>query len=103
MVREHIVEELTVDDQDVIEIMQVVQVLGHQVAQLPPIPVPAKKEDSLSLEAEAQILWAKTQWPLRSLTVFHSDNKYSYDKQAQGTLILALPMPCAKGRWAGVP
>lgn len=31
MVREHVIEELAVDDQDVVEIVQVVQVLGHQV------------------------------------------------------------------------
>lgn len=58
MVCEHVVEELTVDDQYVIEIVQVVQVLGHQVTQLPPIPVPAKEKDGLSLEAEAQSLRA---------------------------------------------
>lgn len=73
VVREHVIEELTVDDEDVIEIVQVVQVLGHQVAQFPPIPVPARKNDSLSREAEAQSPW-------RSLGVLHSHNKYSYNK-----------------------
>lgn len=43
MVCEYIVEELTVDDQDVIEIVKVVQVLSHQVTQFPPIPVPVKE------------------------------------------------------------
>lgn len=43
VVCEHIVEELTVDDQDVIEIVQVVQVLSHQVTQFSPIPVPVKE------------------------------------------------------------
>lgn len=44
MVREHVIEELAVDDQDVVEIVQVVQVLSHQVTQLPPVPVSAKKD-----------------------------------------------------------
>lgn len=43
VVCEHIIEELTVDDQDVIEIVQVVQVLSHQVTQFPPIPVPERE------------------------------------------------------------
>lgn len=43
MVCEHIIEELTVDDQDVIEIVQVVQVLSHQVTQFPPIPMPVRE------------------------------------------------------------
>lgn len=41
MVGEHVVEELAVDDEDVIQVVQVVQVLGDQVTQLPPILVPA--------------------------------------------------------------
>lgn len=58
MVREHVIEELTVDDQDVIKIVQVVQVLSHQVTQFSSIPVPANKSDHLSLESEAQSPWA---------------------------------------------
>ena len=54
MVCEHVVEELAVDDEDVIEIVQVVQVLSHQVAELPPIPVPAGREAHLSPSAQAQ-------------------------------------------------
>lgn len=41
VVGEHVVEELAVDDEDVIQVVQVVQVLGDQVTQLPPILVPA--------------------------------------------------------------
>lgn len=41
VVGEYVIEELAVDDQDVVEIVQVVQVLSHQVTQFPPIPVPA--------------------------------------------------------------
>lgn len=40
VVGEHVAEELAVDDEDVVEIMQVVQVLRHQVTQLAPVPVP---------------------------------------------------------------
>lgn len=43
MVGEHIIEELAIDDQNVIEIVQVVQVLSYQVTQFPPIPVPARE------------------------------------------------------------
>ena len=54
MIREHVVEELAVDDEDVVEIVQVVQVLSHQVTELPPIPVPARREAHLSPYAQAQ-------------------------------------------------
>jgi hypothetical protein len=57
VVSEHVIEELALDDQDVIEIVQVIQMLSHQVAQLPPIPVPAMRDGQLSLEARAQRLW----------------------------------------------
>lgn len=57
MVRKHVIEELTVDDQDVIKIVQVVQVLSHQVTQFSSITVPANKNDNLSLESEAQSPW----------------------------------------------
>lgn len=43
MVREHVIEKLTVDDQDVIEIVQVVQVFSYEVAQFAPIPVPGER------------------------------------------------------------
>lgn len=57
MVRENVIEELAIDDQDVIKIVQVVQVLSHQVTQFSSIPVPANKNDHLSLESEAQSPW----------------------------------------------
>lgn len=56
VVREHVVEELAVNDQDVIEIVQVVQMLSHQVTQLPPIPMPAGRNAHLSPDAKAQSL-----------------------------------------------
>lgn len=43
MVGEHVVQEFTVDDEDIVQVMEVVKVLGYQVAQLPPIPVSAKE------------------------------------------------------------
>lgn len=99
VVGEHVVEELTVDDQDVIEIVQVVQVLGHQVTQLPPIPVPARRNDTLSLGAEAQGPWAWHQWPrLRSL-VLHSYNLYL--SQSQEAPILARQVAYTKRKWTG--
>lgn len=43
MVREHVIEKLTVDDQDVIEIVQVVQVFSYKVTQFATIPVPGER------------------------------------------------------------
>ena len=41
VVGKHFVEELAVYGEDVVQVMQVVQVLGNQVAQLPSVLVPA--------------------------------------------------------------
>lgn len=41
VVGEHVVEKLAVDDEDVVQVVQVVQVLGNQVTQLPPVLMPA--------------------------------------------------------------
>lgn len=52
MVGEHVAEELAVDDEDVVEIMQVVQMLRHQVTQLAPVPVPKLGGGSLSPKSQ---------------------------------------------------
>lgn len=50
VVGQHVVQELTVNDQDVIEIVQVVQVLSDKVTKLPPVPVPVERENRNPVE-----------------------------------------------------
>lgn len=40
MICQNVIQELAIDDEDVVQIVQVIQVLCHQVAQLPSVLMP---------------------------------------------------------------
>lgn len=44
VVGQDVVEEFTVDDEDVVQVVQVVEVLGHQVAELPSVLVSGSRQ-----------------------------------------------------------
>lgn len=42
MIGQNVVQELAVDDEDVVQVVQVIQVFGYQVAQLPSVLMPGE-------------------------------------------------------------